>query len=332
MRMWLKAVTVIPRLDAAAWAELDWVSRWLIATRAAVLVMTAVAAGIGGLLAWRDGAWDGPLFLGCLLGLLLAHATNNLLNDLIDHARGLDRGNYFRTQYGPQPVEHGLMSSRQLLVWALVTGGLATAIGLALWGARGGLVGPLLGIGLFFVIFYTWPLKGIGLGEGAVLAVWGPLMVGGTYYVVAGAWSWPVCVASLPFALGATTVLMGKHIDKLEGDRDRGVRTLPVLLGERASRAAVLGMVVLQYGLPVGLVWSGHFSPALLLVLGGLSAVPRVWSAYRAPRPAERPEEVPAHVWPLYYSAYAFWHNRRYGLLLLVGMAIDAVITRSAVP
>ncbi|HAN69612.1 MAG TPA: prenyltransferase, partial [Halieaceae bacterium] len=72
--------------------------------------------------------------------------------------------------------------------------------------------------GAFFVLFYTWPLKYIGLGEPAVLLVWGPLMVGGTYYIVAGAWSNEVAWLSLVFALGPTTVLFGKHIDKLDAD------------------------------------------------------------------------------------------------------------------
>ena len=37
-------------------------------------------------------------------------------------------------------------------------------------GLRGGLVLPLLLAGVFFVVFYTWPLKYLGLGEPAVLA------------------------------------------------------------------------------------------------------------------------------------------------------------------
>ena len=44
----------------------------------------------------------------------------------------------------------------------------------------------------------------------------GPLMVGGSYYVLAGAWSWDVAWLSIVFALGPTTVLFGKHTDKLE--------------------------------------------------------------------------------------------------------------------
>ena len=113
LRMWSRALRVIPRVSKDEWDRLDLVSRWLIATRAAVFIMTAVSAGIGGLLALRDGVFSGPRFLACVLGLVFAHATNNLLNDLTDHLKGVDKDNYFRAQYGPQPLEHGLLSVAQ---------------------------------------------------------------------------------------------------------------------------------------------------------------------------------------------------------------------------
>jgi 1,4-dihydroxy-2-naphthoate octaprenyltransferase len=68
---------------------------------------------------------------------------------------------------------------------------------------RGGLTLILLGMGAFFVLFYTFPLKYIALGEIAVLVVWGPLMVGGGYYEITGIWDWNVVIASLPYACRA---------------------------------------------------------------------------------------------------------------------------------
>lgn len=326
--MWLKAVRVIPRLSAEEWAGLDFVSRWLIATRSAVLVMTFTASAVAGMLAWRDGAFDGPIWLAVTAGLLLAHATNNLLNDLIDHHRGVDRDNYFRTQYGPQPLEHGLMTRGQLLAWALGTGALAVGIGLWLGFTRGGVVWPLFGVGLGLVVFYTWPLKGIGLGELAVLAVWGPLMVGGGYAVVTGTWSWPVCLLSLPIALGATTVLFGKHIDKLAADRDKGVRTLPVILGEALSRRAVQATLLSAYALVFALVAAGLVGWPALAVLGAAPAALKVARIFARPCPAARPDTVPADIWPLYFSAFAFWHTRRFGALFLLGLVADVLSRR----
>jgi 1,4-dihydroxy-2-naphthoate octaprenyltransferase len=324
--MWGKAVRVIPRVSKEEWSALDLISRWLIATRSAVLVMTFISSAIAGLLAARDGKFDLLLWSLVTVGLLMAHATNNLVNDFTDHAKGVDRDNYFRTQYGPQPLEHGLMTRLELIAYAAVTGLVALAAGILLVWARGQLTLTLLGIGVFFVMFYTWPLKYIGLGEIAVLLVWGPLMVGGGYYVITGQIDYRVIVASLPFALGATAVIFGKHIDKLDADREKHIRTLPVLLGERASRWSVMGMMVLQYVLIGYLIAIGYFSPLLLVVLLALGALRVAFLAYRAPRPKAPPAEYPPNVWPLWFVALAFNHTRRFGMYFLVGLIADVAV------
>ena len=207
--MWGKALTVMPRINKQDWDGLDIVSRWLIATRSAVIIMTFTSAAFAGLLAAKVGRFEGLLFALVTLGLCLAHATNNLVNDLTDYWKGVDEGNYFRTQYGPQTVQDGFLSVKQLLLYAALTGAAALAVGGYLVALRGEIVLMLLGAGAFFVLFYTFPLKYIGLGEPAVLAVWGPLMVGGSYYVITGEWSNNVAVASIAYALGPTAVLFG---------------------------------------------------------------------------------------------------------------------------
>ncbi len=324
--MWGKALRVIPRISAEEWRGLDIISRWLIATRSAVLVMTFFSAAIAGIFAIRSGSFNPWLWLLMTLGLLLAHATNNLLNDYTDHRRGVDRDNYFRAQYGPQPLEHGLLTVRGILTYAAVTGGLALLIGLYLVLVRGQLALLLLGLGAFFVLFYTWPLKYIGLGELTVLAVWGPLMVGGGYFIASGQWDWNVVVASLPYALGPTTVIFGKHIDKYAEDKAKGIHTLPVIIGEKAARYTVLGMMVLQYLLVVYLVLTGFFTPVMLLALLAATALPPVVAMYRSPKPAAAPATYPPDVWPLWFVALAFGHSRRFGGFFLLGLIVDTAL------
>jgi len=324
--MWLKALQVIPRLDKDQWKKLDTIARWLVATRAAVLIMTFISATIPALLALRTGQFNLGRYLLLLVGLIFAHATNNLLNDYTDYKRGVDKDNYFRTQYGPQPLESGLMSERELLTYAAVTGLIAVAAGVPLVVYGGATALLLMAAGIVFVLFYTWPLKYIGLGELAVILIWGPLMVGGGYFVITGAWSWNVILASLPYALGPTTVIFGKHIDKLGQDSSKGIHTLPVLLGERNSRFAVKGMIALQYLLVVGLVLAGYFSPLMLITLIGLKNVPAVWKMLSQPKPAERPADYPADAWPLWFSAAAFLQNRLYGLMFLLGLILSIFI------
>ncbi len=326
--MWIKALRIIPRISKEEWERLDIISRWLIATRSAVFVMTFLSAAIGGILAFKDGKFDFWLWFLTTIGLILAHATNNLINDYTDYIKGVDHDNYFRAQYGPQPLEHGLMSRKQLIAYIVVTGLIALAIGLYLVYVRGTVALILLGLGAFFVLFYTYPLKYIGLGEVAVLIVWGPLMVGGTYYIITGEWNWNVVIASLPYALGVTSVLFGKHIDKYEDDKRKGIRTLPVILGEENAKRAVLGMIILQYLSVLYLIAVGFFTPFMLIVFLSLPVFLKIWKAYTSPRPDSPPEGFPPEAWPLWYVALAFWHNRRFGTLYLLGLIIEAVIPR----
>jgi 1,4-dihydroxy-2-naphthoate octaprenyltransferase len=159
-----------------------------------------------------------------------------------------------------------------------------------------------------------------------VLIVWGPLMVGGGFYVLSGVWSWDIVIASLPYALGTTTVIFGKHIDKLGAETGKQVRTLPALLGEKPSRYVALGMAVAQYLLVLYLVVTGFFSPVMLIVVLALYPFVYMVAAYTKPRPAERPEEYPADIWPLWFVAVAFWHTRNFGLLFVLGLLVDVVL------
>ncbi len=326
--MWGRALRTIPRLSRDEWDALDIVSRWLVATRAAVLVMTGTSAAIAGIWAWRAGAFDWVLW-GCLVvGLTMAHATNNLLNDLIDYRSGVDHDNYFRAQYGPQPLVHGLLDQRGILWYVAITGLIALLPGAYLVWLRGELALYLLLAGAVFVLFYTWPLKYIGLGELAVLLVWGPLMVGGGYFVITGTWSWDAVWISLPQTLAATTVLFGKHIDKLPSDRASAIRTLPVMLGDRLARAVAIGLFIAQYVVVAWLIAAGVVSPFMAIVV---LALPAAWAAiatFAATRPTTPPAGYPSDVWPLWYAPYAFVHTRTIGLLALIGLIGDAVFQR----
>jgi 1,4-dihydroxy-2-naphthoate octaprenyltransferase len=326
VRMWGRALEQMPKLSHSEWQALDPVAKWLIACRASVLFMTFTAAALGGLMAWRAGAFQWDLWLATVLGLMFAHATNNLLNDYTDSRRGIDRDNYYRNQYGVHVLEDGLMNERQFWRYLGVTAGIALLLGAWLISQRSGLTFNLMLAGAFFVLFYTWPLKYYGLGEPAVLLVWGPLMVGGSYYVLAGQWSWDVTWLSLVFALGPTTVLFGKHTDKLEADRAKGVNTLPVMLGERISRRCVMGMILAQYALSVFLVLGGAFSWALLLVLLSLHSCWRLQRVFSKPKPVERPVNYPEEVWPLWFSAHAFRHTRQFTTLFLIGVVLDTAL------
>jgi 1,4-dihydroxy-2-naphthoate octaprenyltransferase len=324
--MWRKALNVIPDVTQAEWAQLDIISRWLISTRAAVLIMTFISAALAGLFALRDHAFQFLPWLALTLGLILAHASNNIFNDFTDYVRGVDKDNYYRNIYGAQPIASGLMTRRQHLTYFAVTALIALTFGLyLLWHTGFSLTTwELLGLGAFFLLFYTWPLKGFALGEVAVLIVWGPLMIGGGYYVLTYYWNWNVVLASLPYVLGVTTVIFGKHIDKVDMDRKKGIHTLPVVIGERASRYAVLVMMVLPYLITLYLIFTKFFTPVMLIVFFALPGFLKIYPAFLRPKPEKAPEGQIG--WPLYFVGYAFYNNRTFGTLFMFGLLLDVAL------
>jgi 1,4-dihydroxy-2-naphthoate octaprenyltransferase len=325
-QMWRKALQIIPSITKEEWDELDLISRWLIATRAAVLVTTFLSSSFAGIFAFRIGEFQIWRWLLVTVGLYLAHGTNNFLNDYTDFVRGVDVDNYYRAQYGPHPLLHGLMTKKELLTYAAVTGAIAAACGIALGLMRGELTWVLMGAGAFFVLFYTYPLKYIALGEVAVFLVWGPLMIAGGYYVITGLpWDWTIALASLPHGLGVTAMLFGKHIDKLKQDKENKIYTLPVVLGETLSRWTMTALLILSYVIVLYLIIFRFFTPVMLLAIVGLPTLIEIWPVLSNPKPDEKPADFP-DVWPNYYVAVAFHHTRRFGGLLFLAVILDTIV------
>lgn len=326
---------VMNHVNLPAGAELDPVSKWLIVTRAAVFTMTATSGLIGGLLAiGNDAAAVNYLYLALsVVGLVVAHAANNMINDYFDLEGGVDTDDYVRALYAPHPILSGWLTKRQLATAILLANGIDLAIMLFLVAVRGPLVAGFAFAGLFISIFYVAPpirLKHHGLGEPGVFLVWGPLMIGGTYFVATGTLPGWVWIASLPYAILVTTVLFGKHIDKIPADAQRGIHTLPVLLGEPLAKRVAQGLMIAFYPIVVGTALAGYIGPFVLLVILGL---PRLWQVlvqFSQPKPDVEPHGYVG--WPLWYVGGAFLHTRRAGALLMLGLVLNAVLPGVRLP
>src|SRR5437870_7074431 len=117
--------------------ELDPVSRWLVLTRASVLPMTLTAGLVAGLLAVGDKGFSWTWFVLALVGSLLAHAANNLMNDLFDTGVGLDTESYPRALYAPHPILSGMITRKGLASAALLVNLVDLVILAVLFHARG---------------------------------------------------------------------------------------------------------------------------------------------------------------------------------------------------
>ena len=324
--IWVQALRTVPQVDKAQWNTFGLLTRWLIASRFSVTIMTFSSAIIGVLIALSHGSIDVGISILCILGLVFAHATNNLLNDYTDSVKGVDKGNYFRTQYGTHVLEGELLTKKQLMSYIIVTGLLAIFCGAVIIYLRGIEVLWLMLIGAFFVLFYTWPLKKLALGELSVLLVWGPLMVGGTYFVASGEWNVASALIGTLYALAPTAVIFGKHIDKIDMDKSKGIYSLPVVLGESNSRKVAQLIMLSQYALATYLYISGYLGLGVLLLLLVIPTLIQTCKVFSQPRPNEMPQGFRQEVWPLWFAPHAFQYTRRFSLFFLLMLIVENIL------
>jgi 1,4-dihydroxy-2-naphthoate octaprenyltransferase len=305
---------------------MDSVSRWLLITRASVFPMTITSAAIGGLLAVGAEGASFVCFFLAFLGLVMAHAANNMINDYFDLEGGVDTEDYVRGQYAPHPVLSGLISKAGLLMAIAVLNLLDLVILLYLTELRGWPTAAFALVGLFVSVFYVAPplkLKHRGMGEPGVFLVWGPLMIGGTFFVTTGYLAPWVLVASIPYAILVTTVLIGKHVDKFDADTAKGIHTLPVILGRERSLFLNQELMIAFFVFVLSLVLTGTLGVWTLLSFAAFPKLVQVLKVYNQPKPESAPENYP--IWPLWYVAWAFLVTRRAGALFVLGLAINAI-------
>lgn len=344
-------IEVVRTCNLPADRRMDPVSKWLIITRSCVFSMTLISALIGGTLAARDGHLHWLRLLLVAVGLVLAHAANNMVNDFFDVRQGVDTADYPRANYAPHPLLNGLTTETGLLAAILLCNLADLIIAVYLTTLCGWPILAFAAAGLLTSVFYVAPplkLKHRGLGEFAIFLIWGPLMIGGTYYVLSGSLPARVIIASIPYGIAVTAVLMGKHLDKLEKDRGKGVRTLPVILGEKGGRSVTQLMVWSFYLIITALAARGWLDWPAILVLVTLPRAGRFIHTLHQPAPATPdeafqmaedviPQDLKARyvpgapaesypLWPLWFVAWGVWWVRVAGGWFVLGLLISAFL------
>jgi 1,4-dihydroxy-2-naphthoate octaprenyltransferase len=117
---------------------------------------------------------------------------------------------------------------------------------------------------------------------------------------------------------------MGKHVDKFDADSQKGIHTLPVILGKERSLFLTQELIVFFFVLVLCLVLLGTFGAWTLLCFLSLPQVWKVLKVLNRPRPESAPPNFP--IWPLWYVAWVMLVARSTGGLLVLGLLLDAIV------
>jgi 1,4-dihydroxy-2-naphthoate polyprenyltransferase len=225
---------------------------WLIAIRPFALPASATPVIFGTFMAVTvaKAPFKGGLFLMALFAMMALHSAANIINDIYDYRKGIDRD--------PRPtsgaIVRGYVSVRGALLMALALIGAGCALGLVI----AYLVGPVIfyiGIaGLSVGVSYSAPplsLKYRGLGDLAVFLDFGILGALGAWAVQTGTLSWTPALWAIPLSLLVVAILHANNWRDMEDDGEKGVKTVASALGDRRS---LNYYGVLIFGAPLGIL------------------------------------------------------------------------------
>ncbi len=278
--------------------------------------MTAISISVGSALAAIDGDFSWAYYLLTLVAGVFMHAATNLINDYYDVKSGVDFKGVSTGIYRPHPLLEDKLTSRQVMTEAIVLYAVATGIGLYLAASRGW---PLLTIGMigvFASITYTAPpfkYKYIALGELSVFLMWGPLMVSGSYFIQSQAFSSSAVFISIPFGILVALVLLANNIRDISHDRSKGIRTLPIIIGERNGLRLYGTLVILAYAGIIGMSIAG---PLYLWTLIVVLSLPLALKLIR-----QMMQKIPADA-----DAQTAKLDTAFGILLVVSLVLEGIV------
>lgn len=254
---------------------------WVQASRPRTLPAAAAPVLIGSAMAFASHSAHWLSALAALVGALFIQIGTNFANDYYDSAKGADTTD----RLGPTRLTAaGLIRPEQMKKAMVIAFALALLVGVYLvW--RGGW--PIIVIGILSLLFgfmYTggpMPLGYIGLGDLFVLIFFGPVAVGGTYYVQTLAINSEVLIAGLAPGLLSMAILTVNNLRDIDTDRCTGKKTLAVRFGAVFSQWEYLFCLVMAAIIPL-LLWqlSGKHTYALAASLILIPAVPAIRTAF----------------------------------------------------
>jgi len=232
---------------------------------------------MGTSLACVDGFFDWLAAGSAMVAALLIQIGTNFANDYFDYQKGADT----KDRLGPiRMVQSGAISPEAMKGAMLITFALALIPGFYLL-MRGGF--PILIIGLSSLVLgylYTGgpkPLGYLGLGDFLVLIYFGPVAVGGTYFVQTLEINSVVLISGLAPGFLSVALLSVNNLRDADTDASAGKKTLAVRFGKYFARFEYLISIIIAALIPVLLPFGRTLWIASLVCVFTLPAIMKIF-------------------------------------------------------
>jgi len=256
---------------------LNKIKLWIKAARAPFLTASLISVLLGVVIAWNPtGEIHWMKLILTAFGVIFVHSGTNLVNDYFDHKSNLDEINKNHNMFsgGSRMIQEKELSPKAMLTAGLLCFAATAIIGLYLNSVTKGNVILYIGIGGFFIgYFYTArPLK-LGytaLGEIITVMACGPLIVYGTYFVIAQTHALKPLLASIPIGILVGLILYINEFQDHDADKEVGKKTLVVVFGKAKAIKLFYFFLIFNYiWVVIGVIlnWFPIYTLAVLLTL-----------------------------------------------------------------
>ncbi|KPC98600.1 1,4-dihydroxy-2-naphthoate octaprenyltransferase [Geobacillus sp. BCO2] len=293
-------------------ARRDWRVFWRL-TRPHTLTAAFVPVCVGTVLAMGETSVNWLLFAAMMIASLLIQAATNMFNEYYDYQRGLDSAE--SVGIGGAIVRDGL-KPKTVLALAVGCLGLAMLIGVYICAESSWWLAVVGTICMAAGYFYTGgpvPIAYTPFGELAAGFFMGFVIILISFFIQTGYISGGAVLTAIPIAILVGAILLANNIRDLDGDREKGRKTLAILIGRNWAIRLLAAMFSVAFLWTAALVLFHIVPPWALLAL---LSIPKAVAATRGFIGKIKPiEMMPA----MKATAQT---NTQFGFLLAAGLLI----------
>lgn len=225
------------------------ISVWLRVIRIKFLLASVIAVSLGLAMSyWNAGRFDIAYSVITMGGVIALHASVDLLNDYWDYKRGIDTITK-RTKFsgGTGVLPEGLLKPSHVYAAGVMFLVLGSLVGLYFIVIYGWIIAVILGFAIMSIYFYSTKIVDSGLGE-IFVGIKGTMIVLGTYYIQTQQITNSSVMGGVIVGALSSLVLYITSFPDFDADKQKGRRTLVIMLGKKNASYVFWAFPAVSYG------------------------------------------------------------------------------------
>ena len=238
---------------------INFIKKFIIVTRVWSFTASSSSVVLGSVsaLVFAEIEFNILYFVLAFIGMVVLHSGANILNDIYDYKKGIDREVYPASG----AVVRGTVSIKEAYVWAIILFVIGISIGIFLSIVTSKLL-LLIGLfGVFMGVFYSFGFgfKYLAFGDLFVFLSFGILGTLGGWIVQTGEFSWFPLVWGIPSSLLVISILHSNNWRDIERDTKVGTNSIASIFGDSFSEKYYMFLVFTAFLLTLVYIFIPRF-------------------------------------------------------------------------